>query len=424
MRPHEQLDKFFGEFFRLIKQAEPSMYEAFLTRAEAEFKRLGYREAIPPGVENILIVRLDVIGDMIVTSGFIREVRENFPQARITLVVSPLVYPIVELCPYVNEVLVFDIKILKSRLSTMLEPLAVFCRNNFWRRKFSIAFSPQWGSDNLPGLLMCWLSGARERVGFGTNPYQSWLGKPTEKESRYDNFLLTKNIVTPKSAITEVEHHFYLLEAVGLKVNQTHMELWFGEADFLYICELLKDIPSTSKKVLLGLGAGGENRKYPITKYLIALKELAKKDLVFVIVGGKSEVDDAEFIEKNLPAGKVLNLADKTTLRETEAIISQMDYYLGNVTGIMHMAAAAQIPVLTIYRGALDKDDYIPGVFSEAQRFPPWQTKAVILRPEHAIDECKNLKAFYGWCCHNEPHCIAQITPQEIIDGFETLEKL
>ena len=165
------------------------------------------------------------------------------------------------------------------------------------------------------------------------------------------------------------------------------------------------------------IGSGGMAEVYKAHDRLLA-RPVAVKIL------HEAYRSDAEFIEKNLPAGKVLNLADKTTLRETEAIISQMDYYLGNVTGIMHMAAAAQIPVLTIYRGALDKDDYIPGVFSEAQRFPPWQTKAVILRPEHAIDECKNLKAFYGWCCHNEPHCIAQITPQEIIDGFETLEKL
>ena len=82
MQAYEQLDKFFGEFFRLIRQADPSMHNAFLQRAEAEFKRLGWREEIPSNVENILIVRLDVIGDMIVTSGFIREVRANFPNTQ------------------------------------------------------------------------------------------------------------------------------------------------------------------------------------------------------------------------------------------------------------------------------------------------------------------------------------------------------
>lgn len=427
MQAHEQLDQFFGEFFRLMSQADPSTYNAFLNRAEAEFRRLGYREEIPAGVENILIVRLDVIGDMILTSGFIREVRRNFPQARITLVVSPLVYPIVELCPYVNEILIFNERFFNSHFNgknffILLEKLAIFCRENLWRKHFSIAFSPQWGSENLAGLLMCWLSGARERVGYGTNPCESWLGKPAPEESERDNFLLTRNIVTPKSAVAEIEKHFYLLEAVGLEVNQMHTELWFGEADILQACELLKDIPPTCKKILLGLGAGYPSRKYPVEKCLVALKELANKNLVFVIVGGKSELEDANFIEQNLPRGKVLNLVGKTTLRETEAIISQMDFYLGNDSGVMHMAAAAQIPCIVLYREAADKEDFLPGVFSESQRFPPWQTNAVILRPDHQLDDCANKPPTYGWChVHDRPHCITQITPQEIIAGFYQL---
>ena len=425
MQAHERLDQFFGEIFQLMRQEEPSTHGKFFLRAEEAFKSLGYREEISAGVENILIVRLDVIGDMILTSGMIREVRRNFPCARITLVCSPLVYPLVELCPYVNEVLTFDTKKLSGNFQTMLEQVAVFCRENFWRRNFSIAFSPQWGTFNFPNLLMCWLSGARERVGFGEVPGKSWGEKsPDDLEAR-DQILLTKYIVTPRSFVSEVEKSFYLLAAVGLTVEQIHTELWFDEADALRARALLKNIPSTHRKVLLGLGAGSANRKYPPEKYLVALKELVKKNLTFVLVGGQAEADDAKFIEQNLPREKIFNLVGQTTLRETEAVISQMDFYLGNVTGVMHMAAAAQVPVLTIYRGAADKENFLPGIFSESQRFPPWQTKAVILQPDRQLDECARRGPLYGWChVYDRPHCITQITPQEIIDGFEVLEKL
>lgn len=306
MQPHEQLEQFFGEFFRLMHQAEPSTYNAFMKRAESEFKRLGYREQIPIGVENILIVRLDVIGDMVLTSGFIRELRKNFPNANITLIVSPLVYPIVELCPYVNEVLTFDIKKLGENFPSALEKIATFCKEHLWRKHFSIAFSPQWGSDNLPGLLMCWLSGARERVGYGEFPAESWGLKPPAFVEERDKFLLTKIIITPRSVVAEVEKHLYLLEAVGLKVNQNHMELFFDAADIFKALELLKGIPSNCKKVLLGLGAG---------------------DLRF-------------------------------------------------------------------------------------------------LRPDHQLEECAKLPPVHGWCHAKEPHCITQIKPQEIIEGFKILEEL
>ena len=146
--------------------------------------------------------------------------------------------------------------------------------------------------------------------------------------------------------------------------------------------------------------------------------------MIFVIVGGKSELDDANFIEKNLPRGKVLNLVGKTTLRETEAIISQTDFYIGNDWGVMHMASAMQIPCLVLYRDAQDKQDYLPGGLSESQRFPPWQTKAVILRPDSQLEECAKKSPDYGWCYSDKAHCITQITPQEIIEGFEILEGL
>lgn len=425
MQPYEKLDEFFYNFFRRLRQSEqPTIRWEYLQEVEEKFKELGWREEIPIGVENILIVRLDKAGDMILTSGFIREVRANFPNARITLVVSSFVRPIVELCPYVNEILLFDADKIKKDFSAQLEAVAVFCKKNLWEKHFSIAFSPQWGSNTLSSLLMCWLSGAIVRVGFGLNPYESWLGKPSEDELKRDNFFLTQNIVTPRNVITEIEKYFYLLETVGLKVNQTHMELWFDATDFLRTQELLKDIPPTSKKVLLGIGAGDSRRKYPVEKYLVALKELAKKDLVFVITGGKSEMKDAKFIEENLSSEKVLNLVGRTTLRETEALVSQMDFYLGNGTGIMHMAAAAQVPVLALNREAADKEDDLPGVYSEVVRFMPWQTKVVILRPDHQLEECAKLGPMHGWCHADKPHCITQIDPQEIIEAFEVLEAM
>ena len=410
---HERLNVFFGEFFREMRKAPLEAYGNFLMHAEKFFKQAGYRETTSGGINNILIVRLDAIGDMILTSGFIREVRRNFPNARITLVVSPLVYPIVELCPYVNEVLAFDKKTTTGSFPQMLETIAVFCRDNLWRKKFAISLSPQCGGDNLPGLLMMWLSGARERIGYISFSHDRAI----------NSFLLNNVINLTGDLILQADKQFHVLTSIGLKVNQTHMELWYGAEDSRRAKDLLEDLPSDCKKIILGLGAGEENRKYPVKKYLVALKKLAKRDLAFVIVGGKAELEDAEFLEKNLPREKILNLVDKTTLRETEAVIAQADYYIGNDTGVLHMAAAAKVPVLTIYREAKDRENVAPSALSEYLNFPPYQTKSVVLRPEHPLGDCANLPPVYGHCHHSEPHCITQITPQEIIAGFEKLEE-
>lgn len=415
------LEKFFADLVSYLK-ANPAQVSELMFEAEAEFERAGYREEISAGVENILIVRLDAIGDMILTSGFIREIRANFPQARITLVVAPLTYPLVELCPYVNEVLAFDAYKFGGDFLNVFEHIAGFCRENLWRKHYSMAFSPQWGSDNLPALLLCWLSGARARIGYGVNPYSGWGFEYSAGDAARDNFLLTKNIVSPRGAVAEIEKYLYVLEGAGFKVNSNYAELFYGAADLIRAQELLKGI--SLKKVLLGIGAGGGSRKYPVEKYLPALKEIAKKDLVFVIVGGKAELDDAAYLENNLPRGKVLNLVGKTTLRETEAVVSQANYYLGNDTGVMHMAAAEKIPCLVLYREAQDKENISAGALSEFGRFPAWQTNSVILRPDHQLEDCAAKGPIYGWCHSAEPHCITQITPQEIIDAFEVLQTL
>ena len=172
---------------------------------------------------------------MILMSGFIREVRANFPKARITLIVSPLTFPLVELCPYVNEILTFDVKKIGRELPNVLEKLIPFCRENFWQKRFSYAFLTTWGSNNLVNLFLCWLSGARKRIGYGQYPYESWLGNNFSDYRNYkeqDNFLLTKNIVTPRTVIADIEKNFYVLESTGLKINELISEYQILEQSY------------------------------------------------------------------------------------------------------------------------------------------------------------------------------------------------
>ncbi len=56
----------------------------------------------------MLVIRLDEIGDVVLTTPLLRELRRNLPRAWITLVVKKQVYNLVVNCPYVNEVLSFD----------------------------------------------------------------------------------------------------------------------------------------------------------------------------------------------------------------------------------------------------------------------------------------------------------------------------
>ncbi len=86
--------------------------------------------------------------------------------------------------------------------------------------------------------------------------------------------------------------------------------------------------------------------------------------------GGEAEKEDGRYLEKELPEGAVINLAGKTTIRETFAIVSLASLYLGNDTGIMHAAAAAETPIIALYREAKAKEDIAPGVLGNMRDFP------------------------------------------------------
>ncbi len=60
--------------------------------------------------KNILIVRTDRIGDVVLTTPAIQALRETFPSAKISILVTPQTKSIVEGNPYLDEVIVYDAK--------------------------------------------------------------------------------------------------------------------------------------------------------------------------------------------------------------------------------------------------------------------------------------------------------------------------
>ena len=391
---------------------------------ENAFKETGFREVQKSGVKNILIIRLDAIGDFVLSTGFIRELRLNYSAARITLVVSKLVYPLAELCPYVNRVIAFEEKLNDVEIIEQLEILSRFAEENFWQERYDVSFSIQWGSENLPALLMSYLSGARERIGYGYQIELLYFDKLPPKNQDPNYLFLTKPVINPKELVHETEKLFYILNAIGLSTRSTDMELWYNLRDLQRARLLLSGINADFTKIVIGIGAGGNGRKYSVDNYIKAFKSIVDRKngkVCFIIIGGKAEAADAEKIQNALPQNCIHNLVEKTTLRETIGVIALSDMFIGNDTGVMHMAAALNVPLIAIYRQPKDKDNVVPGVFSEYDRFAPCQATAISLRPEHALGDCKNA-VVYGGCKEMDSHCINQVNPKEIVEAFDSLD--
>ncbi len=410
--------------FKSVMEKTEGFTPAGLFRTmEPAFEAEGFRDE-SRSIKNILVIHLCAIGDMIVSTGFIRELRRNFPLARIDVVATPLVAPLMEVCPHVDEVFSFNPDRILKDFKGGLEDMGRFCRSSLWPQQYELCLCPQWGGEKDVLFLLAYLSGAENRVGYDQAigaVYYPGSKLPPEWMAMQEG-LRIMTFRTPPEVIHEAARSVYLLKLLGLRVEDESLEAWIGEKERARARRWLA--PYEGKLLVsLGIGAGIPNRKYPVEKYQIALDEIRHRyrNVVFVVLGGASEHEDGKYLARTLPAGRLVDMTQKTTLRESAAILAETAFYMGNNTGLMHMAAAAGRPVIMTCQ---EPADWIPehkGLHSLVARFSPWQVPSVILQPDHAIGACANSDC-YGGCLEQEfPHCIAAIEPEAIVKAFDDM---
>jgi heptosyltransferase-2 len=134
-------------------------------------------------------------------------------------------------------------------------------------------------------------------------------------------------------------------------------------------------------------------------------------DARLAVVGGPEDRHFGGQLESALgPA--VLNLAGRTTLRETAAVLERCQPAVTNDSGPMHLAAAAGSAVVEIscHPRAGDVEHYNSPV-----RLHPWGVPHVVVQPEHAADGCRDS------CESSQPHCILEIQPGQVFEAVRRL---
>ena len=262
-----------------------------------------------------------------------------------------------------------------------------FSVKRLWRRHFDICFA---FLNDPTHCFMSYMSGAKTRVALAGG---------------FSNVLMTHPLPFDETKLIHwCERNLYLPQACGLTIKSKELELWIDNEDIVYAQNLLNGFAPNRIKIAFGLGANHVERRYPVEKYLVALKEIVAKGAAIIILGGPSERDEAKFLEDNLR-------------RVDSAIISLCDMYLGNDTGTQHVAAALKKPIIVLSRESKDRER-LSRHNCENIMFESWQTKHITIQPEHQLGECARKMST---CWAGKPHCIAQIEPEEIINAYEKI---
>lgn len=353
-------------------------------------------------VKRALVVRLDEIGDVVMTTPFLRELRRNLPSAWITLVVKPAIYNLVERCPYVNEVLTYDWsargRLWQLRRHGRALRLAWL---HLWQRRFDLAILPRWDADPYHGAFFLYFSGAPWRVGYSE--------KVIEHKRRVNNGCdrLLTHVRNDGTLKHEVEHNLDLIRFLGGTVREQRLELWLGEEDQAFAESLLQEHGVQPGELVVGLGPSGGNsplKQWPARSFTELGRWLqAEHGARVLVVGGPWEEALGWEIERGVGSAAI-NVVGKTTLRQMAALLERCHLYVGNDAGPMHVAAAMGTPVVAIFGSSCH------------HRFGPWGNGHTILCAALPCSPCS--RAYHldrcVRCAFEQPHCLLGITLDQV----------
>lgn len=283
------------------------------------------------GVERIIIRSTNWVGDAILTTPAVRAVRKNFPDAKITMLAKPWVAPIFYNNPHVDQVIQYHSEkrhrgwLGRVRLVKALR-----------QGKFDLAILFQ---NAFEAAMLTYLAGVPNRLGYDTDRRR---------------FLLTHSIkMTPRlKQIHEIDYYLGMLQAVGLKHDGRDLTLGVTEQERNRASEILRKQHIARRDKLVGVSPGatyGSAKRWPPERYAALCDKMHESRRVRIIIfGGPGEEATGYRVSEAMKHPSV-NLCGKTTLRETAALIERCQLLVTNDSGLMHVAAALNVPLVAIF---------------------------------------------------------------------------
>ena len=324
---------------------------------------------------NILIRSTNWIGDAIMTTPAIRTIRENFPDAEISILTHPWVADVFAASPHVDEVILYRKKDCHQGLTGIWRLARTLAQ-----RKFDLAIYLQ---NAIEAAVIGKLASIPNRAGYTTD----------------GRSLLLTNRARIRPEIRKVHQvHYYqdMLRQLGLTPGSDELFLRLPPETVRWAHDFTS---SAESNLTIGLNPGaayGPAKCWPAERYGALAAKLGKEhNATLLVFGTAADNDVAEQIKAQAP-DRIINLAGKTNLSEAMALIGACDAFVTNDSGLMHVGAALKTPLVAIF-GSTD-----------AVATGPYADNAVVVQKDLPCRPC--LKTH----CKSDFRCMTDITVTEI----------
>lgn len=288
------------------------------------------RPPVHPVNRIIVLTKHHYMGDTIVAVPLLRAARQVYPNAHITLVTGKLAEIALQECPYIDVVHCYNPRDQHYSAQNLRQAI---CRDE--RPDVCLiadrSFRSAWISYKL---------GGRVRAGFAS-------------EGR--GFLLTHRVPYRRNS-PEIECFLDILRAVAPEGKDTPAydptpKLFLNESEYKRGAVILREREAIGPLlVAIQAGASYPAKQWSTAGFAAVASALAAEGAGIVLMGsGKAEIDAARQMRQAMPHVPVVDLTGATNLRETMGVLSHLSMFIGNDTGVTHIAASLGIPTIGLF---------------------------------------------------------------------------
>jgi lipopolysaccharide heptosyltransferase II len=345
-------------------------------------------------LSKILCIRLDSLGDVLMTTPALRALKETNPASTITLLTSPVGGAAAPYIPEVNDAIVYEAPWMKAtpRRTDSHHEYTMAAQLQKVGFDAAVIFTV-YSQSPFPAALLCYLAEIPLRLAHSfENPYQLLTDWVPDKE-RFDNHR------------HEVRRQLDLVASVGAVTQDERLSFQFTSRDQYNLERKLKGIGLDigSRWVVIHPGASAPSRRYPPGQFAAAAEILSRETgLPVIFTGQRPEQPLVESIRREMKADSC-SLAGKLSLGELGALLSETSLLISNNSGPVHLAAALGTPVVDLY--ALTNPQHTP-----------WEVPNRVLNYDVPCKYC-----YKSVCPEGHHDCLVKVSPEQVVQAAQEL---
>jgi lipopolysaccharide heptosyltransferase II len=334
-------------------------------------------------VRRVLVVRLRSIGDTVLATPSLQALRRFLPDAQIDILLESWVAPVLEGFDAVDNILTVE------RGSTASRARIV---GRLRAERYDVAYNLHGGTT---ATLLMRASGARHRVGYSNYQYSRLLNHAAPPAT----------VLWGTEKTHSVEQQLALLGWTGVPVSdRLPTRLAVTEKAAASIMERLRaaEVDEAKPLALIHPAAAFDTKQWAVANFARVAEDLTARgfNCISIAAPNESPVVDQLIREASTPVTAFTDLS----LPEVTALASRSHLFVGNDSGIAHIAAAVRVPSVVIFGS------------SNVAHWRPWSTApSEIVREELPCQPCP------GYSCaeFDAPECIRRVPVERVTSAID-----